>query len=555
MKQGIQIQVTGLIIAILLFTGCISSSIKSPPEPISPVPTTHPRLNTSDEPLIESTPTIGETAPIDIANNIHSISIVPNNETIVIAWVSDNPGIGSVTYGRTEQYELGNVSEDLSLSQHAITLDGLEAETTYYYRITMRDAETNITSTHTDNFKTIREIPVIDIWYGLEQSFGQNGTPQRWINILGNVSDPDGIQSLTYSLNGGRELLLSIGSDQHRLVEAGDFNADIFRTALISGENKLVLRAQDTLDHQEVVTVTINYTNDTAWSETDEIDWSTVPTIEDAIEIVDGLWEIDNEAARTTIPGYDRLLSIGDISWTDYEIIVPITIHDMQFTGGDDGAPGLGILMRWTGHTDISAPDWQPRTGRLPFGAIAWHHWDTPDTAFLRLEGTIDDSVDMPVALPQLDTVYIYKVRVETLSSNESLYRFKVWPEGQMEPAAWDLSNEIQGLPNGSLLLLAHHVDASFGNVTVSQLAPPAPSPFLPNLSVLDEFSATTPLTNTLPLTTTAPITDSGSVPCMVCTVLVSVDTGTETVLEDRPSKFVALPPRKMTDIIKPHLI
>ena len=33
--------------------------------------------------------------------------------------------------------------------------------------------------------------PVISVWYGDTQEFGKLGQPQRWINILGNASDPD----------------------------------------------------------------------------------------------------------------------------------------------------------------------------------------------------------------------------------------------------------------------------------------------------------------------------------------------------------------------------
>lgn len=53
--------------------------------------------------------------------------------------------------------------------------------------------------------------PVIDVWYGTEQEFGHLGAPQEWVNILGNVSDPDGIKTLTYVLNGGtnKHLLLA----------------------------------------------------------------------------------------------------------------------------------------------------------------------------------------------------------------------------------------------------------------------------------------------------------------------------------------------------------
>ncbi len=44
------------------------------------------------------------------------------------------------------------------------------------------------------------DAPAINVWYGLNQTFGQLGTPQQWINILGSVT---GATSLTYSLNGG----------------------------------------------------------------------------------------------------------------------------------------------------------------------------------------------------------------------------------------------------------------------------------------------------------------------------------------------------------------
>ena len=43
--------------------------------------------------------------------------------------------------------------------------------------------------------------PVIHLWYGSSQTFGARGQPQAWDNVLGDVSDPAGIGSLSYSLN------------------------------------------------------------------------------------------------------------------------------------------------------------------------------------------------------------------------------------------------------------------------------------------------------------------------------------------------------------------
>ena len=54
-------------------------------------------------------------------------------------------------------------------------------------------------------------------------------------------------------------------------------------------------------------------------------------------------------------------------------------------------------------------------------------------------------------------------------------YRLKTWRDGESEPADWKLVG-MQSLANdpgsGSAVLLAHHVDATFGNVTI------VPGPF-----------------------------------------------------------------------------
>ena len=47
---------------------------------------------------------------------------------------------------------------------------------------------------------TAADAPTIDVWYGPVQNFGHNGNPQEWVNILGRVSGPLPITSLTLSL-------------------------------------------------------------------------------------------------------------------------------------------------------------------------------------------------------------------------------------------------------------------------------------------------------------------------------------------------------------------
>ncbi len=518
MKQ--RILFIGLLWALLVLAGCQKDDAVSTDTTPMSVPTIHPLLG--DQPLGEDgqliepiTGTTTITTSTSIGIHISNVEVIQGNGTAVITWNSDAPALGKLSYGRTEQYELGDTEDQLPLLRHAVTLENLEAETTYHYRIVMAGNEEDAL---TASFDTRRQIPVIDLWYGTEQTFGKNGTPQRWINILGNVSDLDEILSLTYSLNGAKQIPLSIGPNRSRLDKRGDFNVDIARTALLDGENELILTATDTLQFQEIVTVTINYVDENKWYELYQIDWQAGEDIQEVVEVIDGVWEMSDGEVRITKPGYQRALAIGDIIWTDYEISVPITVHEVQFIDGSENVPSIGFLTRWTGHTDLGTAGSQPKSGLQPFGVLASYRWDLPDLVFMQLEGNnnvIESVVEEP---PEEGVSYIYKLRVETVENNaedaefveniaESMYRFKVWKADQPEPATWSMGSTFEGAPNGSFLLFAHHVDASFGEVTVTALAPPTQTPSLPNIANGNFYTFTSTVTGTLSMTNTVPIT------------------------------------------------
>ena len=134
--------------------------------------------------------------------------------------------------------------------------------------------------------------PDIDIWYGDEQSFGQEGVPQRWVNILGNVSDADGVNSLYYTLNNGSNVTLSIGSDGRRLQSSGDFNVDLDVKDLIDGTNTVIITAIDNLSNQTDHSVTVNYSSTNVWSLPYDIDWQSKAEVNEVSQAVDGNWEI-----------------------------------------------------------------------------------------------------------------------------------------------------------------------------------------------------------------------------------------------------------------------
>jgi uncharacterized repeat protein (TIGR02543 family) len=320
---------------------------------------------------------------------------------------------------------------------------------------------------------TVQTLPVIDVWYGSPQVFGHIGIPQQWVNILGNVSDPDGVASLAYSLNGGPETSLSIGPDTYRLAAEGDFNIDMAHTDLISGSNQVVIAATDIFDNTTVETVTVEYVSGNVWPETYSIDWSSAASIQDVAQVVDGLWTLEADSVRPVVIGYDRLVAIGDMTWDDYEATVPIIVHGIDSTPSNP--PAVGILMRWEGHHDWYG--WQPKVGWWPLGAIGMYRW-YGDALGPRFQIYINNGAvridDTSGRELEFDVCYNFKVRVETIpGQGAGLYSFKVWENGESEPSGWDLTHQaVTGLENGSFLLFAHHVDASFGDVTVT------PSPF-----------------------------------------------------------------------------
>lgn len=363
---------------------------------------------------------------------------------------------------------------------------------------------------------------VIDVWYGDTQKFGHLGNPQQWVNILGNVSDPDGIVSLTYSLNGGPELYLSIGPDNRRLASAGDFAIEIDYYDLLDGANQVDITVVDGINDITIKSVIVNYSSDNIWPQTYIFDWDTVTNIQNVSQIVDGLWTFGNDGIRPVILDYDRLVAVGDIVWTDYEIILPITLHGIDIGGFSwpSGTPAISITLRWRGHTDWDGS--QPRWGYEPVGAGVWYVWNDPEDlnnvslgmggdlgeglvngkwAENQIEELYNQPFNLDRRLPDISSLittedaslpllfevpYIFKLRVETVSAGVGSYKLKYWQEGISEPVDWDLTHteSINDLASGCILFIAHHVDVTFGDVSVIPL-PDMVAPTLTNVNSL----------------------------------------------------------------------
>jgi len=366
--------------------------------------------------------------------------------------------------------------------------------------------------------------PSINVWYGNTQHFGQVGTPQRWLNILGNVSDTDGVASVVYTLNGSAQRTLALGPDARRLASTGDFNIDIplTDTALISGVNNILITATDNLSNISNQAITVNYISGTVWPQTYTVDWASA-SFPGAAQVVDGLWNKTAAGIRPQVVDYDRLVVIGDINaaWDEWEITLPITVHSFDYAGAFNavsGAPGVGLVAVWPGHTDSPVVCIQPKCGWLPLGAFVWfdaegvrnfNNQTAPPLYGLFKLGSasaIDYARDVSGFRPQLGVGYYWKARVErNLTNARAIYRLKVWPIGGAEPSGWLVSgiSENNEVASGSIGLLAHHADATFGNVNIQ------PGPFTDSAGpvIMDVRVARRPTSATIMWRTDEPAT------------------------------------------------
>ncbi|MGD9661858.1 MAG: hypothetical protein AB7U63_11330 [Porticoccaceae bacterium] len=309
--------------------------------------------------------------------------------------------------------------------------------------------------------------PRIHLWYGNEQTLGNLGVSQVWENILGNVQSHQPIKSFSYSLNGGVLKPLSLGADGRRLQNHGDFNIEIAIDELKPGENNVLINALDIAGGSAEARVKIHYLPGNIWPLPFTLDWDKVTSVQERSRVVDGLWSIvatedGKKQVRTKEPGYDRFLAVGDMVWKDYEFLVPVTLHDLTAESG-----GVGILLRWRGHTDNPISGLQPKAGFLPLGCIGWYRDG-------RIELYGNNSVILGRQARQLveGQTYYFRMRVTTEADGDDLYQLRVWPASKPEPLTWDIQGRQSGEnpKRGSILLTAHEYDVSFGNVLVTPL-------------------------------------------------------------------------------------
>ncbi len=332
------------------------------------------------------------------------------------------------------------------------------------------------------------EHPQIEVWHGHTQRVGHLGHAQDDFNLLGTLVGADGLEELTVDLNGSPLMPLTVAEGRfgfRRLAQEGHFNADIPLNRLQRGTNRIVLQAHDGQDRVLSQEVTLDY------EEGDcplpfHIAWDETTDPQEVGQYVDGEWVLDGGGLRTGHTGYDRIFLIGNRLWQDYEVKTSVTVHGVaKTTGPRHGGNGVGVIMRFAGHIvggHRGFPEDQPKWGYQPFGAIGWLRWKRNWPALApRLEyyaGDADETQRYGFYEIKKGQTYWLKMACETLpdapdGAGVTRYSFKIWPDGQVEPDTWRwqvVQTSLHALRQGGVALLAHYVDATFGDVTVMPL-------------------------------------------------------------------------------------
>ncbi len=402
----------------------------------------------------------------DRAPFIHGIQEKKTESGVEVSWSTDELSVGILEYAKTTE-ALATAQFSSASYNHTVELTEIELGVPYTYRIIALDLHGNSSRTDARTFLIPKPKTAdieLHIWDGLDQRFGQPGNPQKWVNILGNVLPKQQTRTVTFSLNGSKPVRLRLGADGRRLVNSGDFNIEIPASALQPGANTVDVVARDRRGGETTATVHVDWQPNREWPLPYAVDWSELrgtQEIQQVAQAVDGRWEIADGKLHIAKVGYDRLMAIGDTQWQDYQVEVPITIHKL------DSRYGIGVVMRWTGHTDDPVVTRNPRSGWLPLGAIGWFH-----NGRLAISGNRWRVDPKQVQRPIAGATYMFKMRVQTLSNGRPEYRLKVWRQGKPEPANWTVvaKGRASDPKSGSLLLIAHKTNASFGPVKVTPL-------------------------------------------------------------------------------------
>ena len=197
-----------------------------------------------------------------VAPVISDLTVSPRSRSALVTWTTDEPATSRIAQGTTTAY--GQLTGGTKLvTRHQVRVPALACGTSYHLQVRTADQLGNVQSSSDRPFTTTACSgsggPEIDVWGGANQTFGAVGMPQRWVNVMGNVYDPDGVATLRATLNGASSQNLTVGPDGARLEYPGDFNLELNRDLLLPGANAVAITATDQAGNATTRIVTVDW--------------------------------------------------------------------------------------------------------------------------------------------------------------------------------------------------------------------------------------------------------------------------------------------------------
>ncbi len=121
-------------------------------------------------------------APINatdtIPPTINNLAATPWRPTAVVTWTTTEPADSQVEYGLTPSYTSVSPLDATPVVSHALTLNGLQPNTTYHYRVRSRDAAGNLTLSTDQTFTTLPSAAPTGVKVAFlgDQGLGSNAT-------------------------------------------------------------------------------------------------------------------------------------------------------------------------------------------------------------------------------------------------------------------------------------------------------------------------------------------------------------------------------------------
>ena len=116
-----------------------------------------------------------------------------------------------------------------------------------------------------------------------------------------------------------------------------------------------------------------------AWPMPYTAHWTSAASASQQAQIIEGQWVYDGNGIRPAATGFDRLVTLGSMSWTDYDVTATITFNSFDLSKPALGS-AAGLALGWQGHSDWG----QPHFGH-PSGGLCFYDSDGQDPGLFKL--------------------------------------------------------------------------------------------------------------------------------------------------------------------------